>query len=163
MASSSTILPRKVALKTRVASFMLSSISGRRHLEDLEKKATDKPLFCGHCSAGGCFRRCLTCRGIVCELCLRTLDFHDGHQMETLEEKTYYQSPAPPPKGSYCNACGCSPLTVPYYHCTVCEDYDLCDSCERINDTLVKRTLEMLHDPAHPMIKYRQQRPVVHQ
>lgn len=158
----SVATPTTVKLKARVFTFMLSALNGRRHLDDLDADTgrAAKPLFCGHCGKGGCFRRCQTCRGaVVCEVCLRTLAFHQGHQVETLEERAEFTSTAPPSPASYCNACGCAPLTVPYYHCTVCEDYDLCDVCERINDTLAKKTCEMLHDPAHPMIKYRQMRP----
>jgi hypothetical protein len=90
----------------------------------------------------------------VCEICIRTLSNHNGHKIKTTEPDPSALWKALPGI-TFCNECGCSPLTVPYYHCTVCDDYDLCDSCERINDALVKKMGEMVHDPNHPMIKYR--------
>jgi len=59
------------------------------------------------------------------------------------------------PPGSFCNVCGVRPLSVPYFHCTVCADYDLCDACEKINDMRVREGETPLHDPSHVTIKFR--------
>lgn len=146
------VLPHVVRIKERVPSFMLTSINGRRHLDQLEN-GSDIATICIHCGQKQCIRRCLTCNQHVCEICIRTLSTHSNHKITT------FTSDSPPSAGipttSFCNSCGCQPLTVPYYHCQVCDDYDLCDSCERINDALTKKTGEMIHDPSHPMIKYR--------
>jgi hypothetical protein len=48
------------------------------------------------------------------------------------------------------------PLPLPYYHCMVCPDYDLCPSCEDINSTLTAHSGEKIHDGTHAMIKYKE-------
>jgi len=48
-------------------------------------------------------------------------------------------------KGVSCNLCGVSPIVGNRYKCTVCYDYDLCDSCENATS----------ESHAHPTIKHR--------
>jgi len=151
---SRTVVPHNITIKTRTPSFMLSSINGRNHLDKLENNL-NRP--CSLCTTSkDCIRRCVQCNMQICEVCIRTSPIHNGHPIETIIGKQsgrldeFPQAPAM----SYCNECGCAPLTTPYYHCTTCDDYDLCDVCFGINNTLVKRTNEMLHDPKHPMVQY---------
>lgn len=146
-------VPHGIEIKERNFSFMLTSINGRSHFRELEARVSDKSTagnLCHHCSQPNCVLRCRECDDFVCDICIRTLRMHDSHTVTLLPQKDVGTPPA-----SFCNACGCAPLTSPYYHCTVCDDYDLCDTCERLNDTLVTRTDAMVHNPLHPMIKYR--------
>jgi len=48
-------------------------------------------------------------------------------------------------KGVQCNLCKVSPIVGNRYKCTVCYDFDLCDSCEAAT----------IESHAHPMIKHR--------
>lgn len=148
--SNSIVVPHVIVIKERVPSFMLTSINGRRHLDQLEA-GSGVATICIHCSSKQCIRYCLNCRQYVCEICIRTLSNHKDHKVNTTDIGSTH---AVFSVRTFCNSCGCSPLSVPYFHCQVCDDYDLCNSCERINDAL-SNTGEMIHDPNHPMIKYR--------
>ena len=44
-----------------------------------------------------------------------------------------------------CNECDMNPISGDRFHCSVCEDYDLCAGCEA----------KQCHDPLHPLMKVR--------
>jgi hypothetical protein len=138
-------------------SFMLNPNSGRfmgrKALEKCELNRSEDR--CAECAQAATFR-CRDCRKNLCEVCIRTIISHVKHEVTALINKQ-----AVMPKASFCNGCGVSPLPIPYYHCMVCEDYDLCGTCEGINDVVVATTIDdRIHDPTHPMVKYRRPRDV---
>jgi hypothetical protein len=155
---------------SRVRTFMLSSINGRGHLEDLgddsegEKKHTvdpdGDPDECYACWADAVWT-CVTCApsAPMCDICVRTLRAHDGHRIEH-KNGGRYRSAA----GMACSACRLAPLTRPYYQCMTCKDYYHCEACEAINDETAWMHGElMVHDVTHPMVKHRQAPPVTAQ
>ncbi len=90
----------------------------------------------------------------MCDVCVRTDARHEAHRAHVT-----FLKPVPASNmslKSFCNGCQCRPLTTPYFHCTVCADFDLCAPCEAMNDALfdAKQAWRM-HDPLHVMIKYR--------
>jgi len=140
---SNTNAPQYVnALEVKVDnsfSFMMNTTSGRA-----------KPsVKCAECASRASWQ-CAQCyRGrFYCDVCVRTTVEHRGHEATPLV-------PSPMPPSSFCNGCKVAPLTVPYYHCTVCVDYDLCAGCEAINDECIAIGRRPLHDPTHETIKYR--------
>jgi hypothetical protein len=48
-----------------------------------------------------------------------------------------------------CDGCGASPIRGLRFKCTACDDYDLCEACER------KGVETLSHSAAHPLIKHR--------
>lgn len=131
----------------------LASINGRRHLEQLERdSASAQPPcdVCGHVRASYICSMCS--RSAECGLCAKTLGRHDGHMAHV----SLLKAPSTMPPTSYCNAFGERPLSLPYYHCTVCPDFDLCRDCEELNDRLVDAKQDVvLHDPLHVTVKIR--------
>lgn len=60
------------------------------------------------------------------------------------------------PTARICDNCESkiTPKTT-YYHCTKCDDYDLCEKCEKQNDKLIDNGEAPFHDSKHPTVKYR--------
>jgi hypothetical protein len=80
---------------------------------------------------------------------------HDKHRETIHPIGTHPLLQAHP--ASFCNGCGATPLPLPFYHCMTCQDFDLCGDCERINGLVLAggKNRKQVHDPSHPMIKYR--------
>jgi hypothetical protein len=135
-------------------SFMLSTLSGR---DNLQAEAYGRSPVCTLCHerSGTAAWLCTRC-GTLCDVCVRVASEHTVDH--TAVEQIYRRGPMHAAPDSYCDACGMKPLTLPYYHCVGgCDNYDLCATCETINDTLIAGGQRRpLHDPTHVMVKYRQ-------
>lgn len=146
--------PRKV-VQPPDNTFMMSPINGRREYE--KRIAGRDARVCVHCTTRLVPWHCTVCGSDLCDVCVRlsqcgssTLVKGRAHTLTQIRERKLLTTQ---PK-SFCNACGCTPLTVPYFHCMVCVDYDLCEGCDAANDLLIKN-LQSIHDSGHPMIKFR--------
>jgi hypothetical protein len=160
--------PNIVKPVVRRFSFMLHEYNGRLQLDQslahryaVPRSDGQRPIpgTCAGCFTkitGPSFKCTLGC-GVLCAICVRTLTMHRGHQKCTTEERRSVQQSGLMPFGSFCNGCGQTPLTTPFYHCMVCVDYDLCATCEELNDKFdVAGDDLMLHTLDHVMVKYRQ-------
>lgn len=54
----------------------------------------------------------------------------------------------------YCDVCDADISRSTRYHCTMCDNYDLCETCERRNDQLIVERKQPLHNPDHVVLKY---------
>jgi len=69
---------------------------------------------------------------------------HGGHSADHALLKI--KVPVVVHEGVTCDDCGVSPIEGVRYRCTVCDNYDLCEKCEKKNE----------HPPAHVLIKAKQ-------
>jgi hypothetical protein len=148
-------MPRRLSYDfSRVTTFMLSSIQGRKELD----KVSDPPggrseTFCTACDHDALWE-CTTCKAPLCDVCVRTLSTHKEHAIQRLPGSHHRRVHDDKPKA--CSTCGISPLPLPYYQCVKCRDFFLCTTCDEINDRLAPLYDElMVHNVDHPMIKYR--------
>lgn len=138
-----------------VATFMLSSLNGRKQLMEMDMKRRFalqcRPCeLCGHPDGEYVCSDCFDAP--LCGICTKTDPGRHRQHMEFIKpEKRSHVALSTAPRTSVCNGCGERPLTNVYYRCQVCDDYDLCAHCDEINDTLY--TLgrgESIHDFRHP-------------
>jgi len=159
-----TTPPRPVTASSYGFTFMLSDLNGRADLRpppapllrDLTGRSGSTTALCAHCWRDPAAVDCEAC-GPLCGVCVRTRPSHRDHESQSSEIMTgarHIEVQRLPPT-SFCNACQRRPLTLPYYHCLVCPDYDLCDACDALQDSLLARGDLKLHDPTHAMAKIR--------
>jgi hypothetical protein len=138
--------------RDKVFSFMMSPTRGRVALED-EAHGQFVITYCG-CSSRDVVWHCDDCGADYCDLCIR-LDARHRPEHKRVRATRSIPVLTQLPR-SFCNACRAVPLPLPYYHCLVCPDFDLCAACEAINDLLAQTPDRApLHDPTHPMMKLR--------
>jgi hypothetical protein len=155
-----------------VTTWMLAGNSGReeafRYLDRLESDDDDddNKLVC---SGENCGRdvvyQCKVDEMYLCNVCVRILESHATHAKEAVAWMPQVMKDDTLPN-NVCQTCHMTPLTLPFYRCMVCVDYNLCETCEELNDDLVRMPRDFedssyyLHDPCHPVIKYRKPPPI---